>query len=67
MGTNNYGDKYASTSTLSESEKEFYRSFAQKVHNMKGEDLIKLNTGAYDELTSEQMDIVAWEIRLREL
>lgn len=67
MENRNYGDKYASTSTLSEAEKEFYRSFAQKVHNMKGEDLIKLNTGAYDQLTSEQMDIVAWEIRLREL
>lgn len=63
----NYGDKYASTKLLTDEEKSSYRAFAQKVHTMKGEDLLKLNTGAMDDLTTEQMDIVAWEIRLREL
>lgn len=64
---NNYGDRYASTKLLTDEEKSSYRAFAQKVHSMSGEDLLKLNTGAMDELTTEQMDIVAWEVRLREL
>ena len=64
---NNYAQKFGMVNILTPEEKSSYRSFAQKVHNMKSEDVFKLSTGMADELTTEQQDIVALEIKIREL
>lgn len=67
QNNNNYASKFGMTNILSDSEKASYREFAQKIHNIDNGSLFKLNTGMADELTSEQKDIVAWEIKIREI
>lgn len=51
---------------LTKEEKSNLRTFAQKVHTMDINDVGKLHNGFADALTSEQKDIVAYEIKLRE-
>ena len=57
---------YAGSFALSEDDKRIYREFAQKVHAMSPEELFNLNSTA-GELCSEQQDIIAWELKIREL
>jgi hypothetical protein len=64
---NNYAQKFGMTNVLTPEEKATYREFAQAVHKMDNQTLFKLNIGSADELTSEQKDIVAWEIKIREI
>ena len=65
---NNYSQKFGMTNILTDAEKSSYKEFANKIHNnTNNADLFKLYTGSADELTSEQMDIVAWEIKIREI
>ena len=60
---NNYSQKFGMTNILTDAEKSSYKEFANRIHNnTNNADLFKLYTGSADELTSEQMDIVAWEI-----
>lgn len=60
-------NKFGMVNLLTPEEKASYRAFAQKVHSMDPKDLIKLNGNMADELTSEQQDIVSWEMKIREL
>lgn len=65
----NYSQKFGMINILTPEEKQSYRKFADKIHNnTDNADLFKLYTGtSADNLTSEQMDIVALEIKIREL
>jgi len=52
----------------SDDEKSSYRKFAQKTRLLSDGDLFKVNNNLVaDQLTSEMKDIVAWEIRIREI
>lgn len=51
---------------LTDEDKSNLRNFAQKVHKMDINDVGRLHNGFADALTSEQKDIVAYEIKLRE-
>lgn len=62
-----YANKFGLTNVLSDEEKSSYRAFAQRVHNMDHRELMLMNANMLDRLTSEQQDIVAWEIKHREL
>ena len=64
---NEYAAKFGMINILSDEEKAKYSTFAQRVHNLNHKDLFKLNMGIADELTSEQKDIVAYEIKIREI
>ena len=64
---NEYAAKFGMLNILTDEEKSKYSSFANKVHNLNHRDLFKLNMGIADELTSEQKDIVAFEIKIREI
>lgn len=49
-------------------EKQSYKKFFQKTHSMSDSDLFRVNNNlCSDKLKSELKDIVAWEIRIREL
>jgi len=63
---NEYAAKFGMINILTPEEKSKYSSFANRVHNLNHKDLFKLNMGIADELTSEQKDIVAFEIKIRE-
>lgn len=67
MENNNYASRFGNTNLLTEEEKSSYREFAQKVHKMSHKDIFLLNSNMRDTLTTEQQDIVAWELKLREL
>lgn len=60
-------NRYGLTQLLTSEEKKSYRLFGQRVHTMNDQDLMKLNSNLADALTSEMKDIVAFEIRLREV
>ena len=62
---NEYAAKFGMINILSDEEKAKYSTFAQRVHNLNHKDLFKLNMGIADELTSEQKDIVAYEIKIK--
>ncbi len=64
---NEYAAKFGMINILTDEEKSKYSTFAQRVHNLNHKDLFKLNMGIADELTSEQKDIVAFEIKIREI
>lgn len=64
---NEYAARFGMVNILTPEEKAKYSTFAQKVHNLNHNDLFKLNMGVADELTSEQKDIVAFEIKIREI
>ena len=64
---NEYAAKFGMINILSDEDKEKYSTFAHKVRNLNHSDLFKLNMGIADELTSEQKDIVAYEIKIREI
>ena len=64
---NEYAAKFGMINILTDEEKAKYSTFAQRVHNLNHRDLFKLNMGIADELTSEQKDIVAFEIKIREI
>lgn len=51
---------------LNSEDKKDLRTFAQKIHSMDINDVGRLHNGYADALTSEQKDIVAYEIKLRE-
>lgn len=51
---------------LTPEDKSSLRNFAQKVHHMEINDVGRLHNGYADILTSEQKDIVAFELKLRE-
>lgn len=59
-------DSRAGLDILSKEDKSSLRNFAQKVHSMEIEDVGRLHNGFADSLTSEQKDIVAYELKLRE-
>lgn len=59
-------DDRAGINILSDEDKSSLRNFAQKVHNMDIENVGRLHNGFADTLTSEQKDIVAYELKLRE-
>lgn len=63
----NYANKFGLTNILTNEERESYRAFAQRVHNMDHKELFLLHGNMLDSLTSEQQDIVAWEIKSREI
>ena len=67
MENNNYASRFGNTNLLTDEEKSSYREFAQKVHKMSHKDIFLLNSNMRDTLTTEQQDIVAWELKLREL
>lgn len=67
MENTNYASRFGNTNLLSDEEKASYREFAQKIHNMSHKDIFLLNGNMRDQLTTEQQDIVAWELKLREL
>lgn len=67
MENNNYASRFGNTNLLTDEEKASYREFAQKIHNMSHKDIFLLNSNMRDSLTTEQQDIVAWELKLREL
>lgn len=52
---------------LTEEQMSSLRNFAQTVHSMNSIDLFKLNTNRGNDLTTEQKDIVSFEMKLREL
>lgn len=58
---------YGLTQLLTQEEKTSLRAFAQKVHIMPERDVMKLNCNMADDLTSEMKDIVAYEVKLREV
>jgi len=51
---------------LTPEDKSSLRNFAQKIHKMDTVEVARLHNGMADKLTSEQKDIVAYEIKLRE-
>ena len=63
----NYAAKFGMTNILTPEEKASYKKFAQKVHELPHKELFKLYSNQADELTSEMQDIVAWEMKIREL
>jgi len=63
----NYSARFGNMNLLTDEEKSSYRDFAQKVHNMSHKDVYLLNSDMRDKLTTEQQDIVAWELKIREL
>ena len=67
MQENSNINKFGMVNLLTPEEKASYKAFAQKIHKMDGKDLMKLNSNMADELTSEQQDIVGWEMKIREL
>jgi hypothetical protein len=67
MQNRNYANSFANTNILSDEEKQSYRAFAQKVRDMDPQELFLLHSNSRDRLTTEQQDIVAWELRRREL
>ena len=52
---------------LTPEEKSSYRVFAHRIKELDHANLFKLNNGSADELTGEMKDLVAWEIRIREI
>ncbi len=64
---NEYAAKFGMINILTPEDKAKYSTFAQKVHNMNHKDVFKLYMGIADELTTEQKDIVAYEIKIREI
>ena len=67
MENTNYSARFGNMNLLTDEEKSSYRAFAQKVHNMSHKDVFLLNSDMRDKLTTEQQDIVAWELKIREL
>lgn len=59
-------DSRAGRDILTKEDKSSLRNFAQKVHKMDIEDVGRLHNGFADSLSSEQKDIVAYELKLRE-
>lgn len=51
---------------LKPEDKKDLKTFAQKIHSMDANDVGRLHNGTADKLTSEQKDIVAYEVKLRE-
>ena len=51
---------------LTDEEKSTYSGFAHKVHELGNKELFMLNAGIADNLTTEEQDIVSFEIKLRE-
>ena len=52
---------------LTPEEKSSYRAFAHRIKELDHASLFKLNNDNADELTGEMKDLVAWEIRIREI
>lgn len=67
MDNNLYTKKFSNVNILTDEEKASYSAFAHKVHSLDHASLFKLNNGTADTLTTEEKDIVAWEIKIREL
>lgn len=64
----NYTQKFGLVNIMSDEEKMDYKKFNDRLLEMSFSDLTKLNMGtAGDVLTSEQRDLVAWQIKIREL
>lgn len=57
---------YTTGDILTAEDKSNYRNFAQKIHKIGNKELFMLNADVADNLTSDEKDIVAYEIRLRE-
>ncbi len=64
---NEYAAKFGMLNILSDEDKQKYSTFAHKIRNLNHSDLFKLNMGIADELTTEEKDIVAFEIKIREI
>lgn len=62
-----FAQKFGMSNILTDEEKASYRAFAHRIRDIDNTSLFRLNNGMADELTSEEKDIVAWEIKIREL
>lgn len=66
--TPNYTQKFGLVNIMTDEEKTSYKAFNDRLMTMNYSDLMKLNMGtAGDVLSSEQRDLVAWQIKVREL
>ena len=59
--------KQPTINILTPEEKSSYRAFAHRLQTLDHANLFRLNNGSADELTGEMKDLVAWEIRIREI
>ena len=66
INTQNQNNMVPNMNILTNEDKSNLRNFAQKIHSMDINDVGKLHNGYADALTTEQKDIVAYELKLRE-
>lgn len=62
-----YAKRFGMSNILTNEEKSSLEAFARRMKDIDDQSLFKLNNGQADELATEEKDLVAWEIKIREL